>query len=92
MGCSIELLNEVAMAIASVVEEQNTATLGIARNIEGTAQEVVATSENVEAVSRIAAETGIAAQFVAESAEQLSMQSYHLDTEVAAFLKRVRAA
>ncbi|MBN9469340.1 MAG: chemotaxis protein [Bosea sp.] len=92
MGCSIGLLNEVAMAIASVVEEQNTATLGIARNIEGTAQEVVATSENVEAVSRIAAETGIAAQFVAESAEQLSRQSHHLDAEVAAFLKRVRAA
>lgn len=92
MGSSIELLNEVAMAVASVVEEQNTATRGIARNIEETAQEVLTTSASVEAVSRIAAETGIAAQFVAESAEQLSMQSHGLDIEVAAFLERIRAA
>lgn len=91
MNTTIGSLNEVSAAVATVVEQQNVATSGIARNIEIAAHETIAASGNIEFVSRVAAETGQAAAFVAESADRLAAQSAHLDTEVAQFLGRIRA-
>jgi methyl-accepting chemotaxis protein len=89
---TIGSLNEISAAVAAVVEQQNAATVGIARNIEAAAKETVAAADNIEIVSRVAAEAGEAASFVAESADKLAQQSAHLDTEVAEFLGRIRAA
>ncbi|MGO4735026.1 methyl-accepting chemotaxis protein [Bosea sp. 2KB_26] len=91
MNTTIGSLNEVSAAVATVVEQQNAATSGIARNIEAAAHETIATSGNIEFVSKVAAEAGQAAAFVAESANRLAAQSAHLDTEVAQFLGRIRA-
>ena len=74
------------------MEQQNAATAGITRNIQVTANEAVTISSNIEIVSRVAAETGQAANYVAESADELARQSAHLDVEVAQFLGRIRAA
>ncbi|MGO4674145.1 hypothetical protein AB4Z40_14745 [Bosea sp. 2YAB26] len=91
MNTTIGSLNEVSAAVATVVEQQNAATSGIARNIEAAAHETIAASGNIEFVSKVAAETGQVAAFVAESADRLAAQSAHLDTEVAQFLGRIRA-
>jgi methyl-accepting chemotaxis protein len=92
MNATIGSLNEVSAAVATVMEQQNAATAGIAYNIEVAAQETVAASENIGIVSRVAAETGDAATYVAESADRLAEQSAQLDLEVARFLGRIRAA
>src|SRR6478609_3313166 len=56
------------------------------------ADETIAAAGNIDIVSRVAAETDEAASHIADSADQLSLQSSHLDAEVAQFLGRVRAA
>lgn len=92
MNATIGSLNEISAAVAAVVEQQNAATVGIAHNIEAAAKETVAASSNIEVVSKVAAEAGEAASFVAASADRLAEQSAQLDTEVAQFLGRIRAA
>jgi methyl-accepting chemotaxis protein len=91
MNLAISSLNQMSAAVAVVMEQQNAATAGITRNIQVTATEAVAISSNIEIVSRVAAETGQAADYVAESADALARQSEHLDVEVARFLGRIRA-
>jgi methyl-accepting chemotaxis protein len=92
MNLTIGSLNQMSAAVAVVMEQQNAATAGITRNIQVTANEAVTISSNIEIVSRVAAETGQAANYVAESADELARQSAHLDVEVAQFLGRIRAA
>lgn len=92
MNATIGSLNQISAAVAAVVEQQNAATVGIAHNIEAAAKETVTASGNIEIVSRVAAEAGQAAGFVAASADRLAEQSAQLDKEVAEFLGRIRAA
>lgn len=92
MNATIGSLNEISGTVAVVVEQQNAATAGIADNIRQAADETIAAASNIDIVSRVAAETDEAAGHIAESADRLSMQSSHLDAEVAQFLGRVRAA
>ncbi|RDJ27307.1 chemotaxis protein [Bosea caraganae] len=92
MYMTIGSLNEISAAVATVVEQQNAATVGIAHNIEAAAKETILAADNIEAVSRVAAEAGEAASYVAQSADRLAAQSAQLDIEVAQFLGRIRAA
>lgn len=90
MNVTIESLNAISGTVAVVVEQQNAATAGIADNIRQAADETIAAASNIDIVSRVAAETDEAAGHIAESADRLSLQSSHLDAEVAQFLGRVR--
>ncbi|TCR63526.1 methyl-accepting chemotaxis protein [Bosea sp. BK604] len=92
MYTSIGSLNQVSAAVATVVEQQSAATIGIAHNIDAAAKETVTAASNIEIVSKVAAEAGEAASYVAQSADRLAEQSAQLDTEVAQFLGRIRAA
>ncbi len=49
-------------------------------------------ASNIESVSGAASDTGAAAGQVLTSAADLSTQAKHIDSEVLAFLKSVRAA
>ncbi|MBD3849274.1 methyl-accepting chemotaxis protein [Bosea sp. OAE752] len=92
MNLTIGSLNQISGAVAIVVEQQNVATAGIAENIRQAADETVTAAGHIDIVSRVAAETDEAASHIALSADELSLQSSHLDAEVAQFLGRVRAA
>lgn len=92
MTATIEALNQISGAVAAVVEKQNVATAGIAENVRRAASETVTAGGHIDIVSRVAEETGEAANHVADSADALSRQSADLDTEVAHFLGRIRAA
>lgn len=92
MNETIGSLNQISGTVAVVVEQQNAATTGIADNIRQAADETIAAASNIDIVSRVAAETDEAASHIAQSADELSLQSTHLDAEVAQFLGRVRAA
>lgn len=92
MTATIETLNQISVAVATVVEQQNAATAGIAENVKRAANETVTAGGHIDIVSRVAEETGEAANHVADSADALSSQSADLDTEVADFLGRIRVA
>lgn len=92
MNATVGSLNQISGNVATVVEQQNAAAAGIAQIIRRAADETVFAAGHIDIVSRIAAETDEAASHVAESADKLSRQSVHLDSEVAQFLGRIRAA
>src|SRR5229473_2135110 len=92
IGGTIGTINEITTTIASAVEQQGAATLGIARNVQEAAQGTGKVSSNVAGISQAAGTTGAAANQVLVSAEQLSNQATMLRSEVDRFLTHIRAA
>jgi methyl-accepting chemotaxis protein len=89
---TIGRVSEIAGAIAAAVEQQGAATLEIARNVAEAARGTGAVSENIAGVNDAARETGVAATRVVDSAAELSQSGEMLKSQVAAFLREVRAA
>ena len=87
---TITRLNEISVAIAGAVEEQSAATTEISRNSAEAATGTQSVGENVEGVSRIASETGAAADQVSSASSELSLQASTLQKEVDTFLSEVR--
>lgn len=88
----IAQMNDTASAVASAVEEQRAATTGIAASANGAYENTALVDESVGAVRSSSIETGGSAKQVAHAAGELGEQATKLQTEVAAFLKTVRAA
>ena len=89
---TITCINEIAIAIASAVEEQGVATREIARSIQQVAQGTEEVSRNIVGVNEAAGQTGVAAGDVLTAAGDLSQQSGVLRADVDRFLASVRAA
>jgi methyl-accepting chemotaxis protein len=89
---TIERLSEISQTIAAAVEEQGAATQEIARNVQQAARGTHEVSSNIADVQRGAGDTGSASSQVLSSAQSLSRDSNRLKTEVANFLRTVRAA
>jgi methyl-accepting chemotaxis protein len=92
IGGTIGSINEIATAIASAVEQQGAATLEISRNVQQAAEGTGKVSTNIIGVNKAAGETGVAANQVLGSAEQLSSQTTALRAEVDRFVANIRAA
>jgi len=92
IGNTINSMNEIATAIASAVEEQGAATAEIARNVQEAAQGTSKMSSNIFGVNQAADKTGMAANEVLVSAEQLSSHAAILRGNVDTFLDQIRAA
>lgn len=92
IGETINRLAEIAVIIASAVEEQNAATLEISRSVQYAAQNTNQVASNISKVSHGATETGSASAHVLSSARSLSSESHNLKIEVEKFLDTVRAA
>lgn len=92
IGATIGRISEITTLIASTMEEQDTVTGEIARNIDQAAQGTKQVASNIADVNLGAAKTGSASTQVLASAKSLSRDSDHLRTEVEKFLRIVRAA
>jgi methyl-accepting chemotaxis protein len=92
MEQSITSLNSVSASVAASIIQQDHATSGIAGTIRVTASEAAGASEAIRRVTGIANETGSAAGFVAEAADNLAAQASQLDDQVRCFLQRIRNA
>ena len=92
IGETIGRINEIATTVASAVEEQGAATREIARNVQQANEGTQVVSSNVAEVTRAASETGQAASDVLTAADALAVEAETLQSEVAAFLDKVRAA
>ena len=91
VGQTIGSINEIAMAIAAAVEEQDTATAEIARNVQGVSTGTAQLSQNIHGLNRSVEETAVAAEDVSKSATQLGVQSEGLRSSLDRLLCNLRA-
>jgi methyl-accepting chemotaxis protein len=85
-------LTAVSTSIASAVEEQSTTTRDIAESVHGAAQHTASASAEIESVERAVALGATAVGDITAWTERLSSRANDLETKVANFFSRVRAA
>ncbi len=88
---TIGRMNEIANTIAMAMDEQKSATLEIARNIQQAAQGNAEVSQTITGVQQTADDTGMAAVDVLGAAEKLASQTEHLKGTVGTFLAKIAA-
>jgi uncharacterized protein YoxC len=88
---TITEMNHIASAIAAAVEQQSSATVEIARNVQEAARGTQDVSSTIVAVAQAAAETGAAAGQITGAAQLLAGEANTLRQEVGSFLERARA-
>jgi methyl-accepting chemotaxis protein len=89
---TITEVNEIAITIASSVEQQGAATAEIAGNLQKASAGTSEVSSNIGHVTQAAAEAGKASQQVLDSAAALARQGEDLRVEVNRFVGEIRAA
>jgi methyl-accepting chemotaxis protein len=92
IGSTIGRISEIAGGIAAAVEQQGASTREIARNVQQAARGTSEVASSITEVNKGAAQTGASSSQVLSSAKTLSHEGDRLRTEVARFLKTVRAA
>jgi methyl-accepting chemotaxis protein len=92
IGRTISSVEKIVIGIAGAVEEQNTATGAIARNVHDVACATQDVSSNIAGVSAAAGETGVACHNVLDTAGVLAQQSEQLKTVAERFIDRLSAA
>ncbi|MCA9517563.1 MAG: HAMP domain-containing protein [Myxococcales bacterium] len=89
---TIRRIDDISTAIAAGVEQQRSATMTIAQNVQNAAAGTQEVSSHIGVVGNAANETGHAAERLLEVATMVADESGRLDREVRAFVARVRAA
>ncbi len=92
IGDTIGKISGIASTIASAVEQQSSATLEIARNVQNVAHGGQEVAANITQLNRGATETGSASGEVLNSAKSLSAESTRLRQELDRFMANIRAA
>jgi len=82
----IKQVNELSEAVAAVVEQQNTATTEIARNVAEAAGGTAEVNVNIATVSALTLEAGNAAKHVMESAQSLGNEADMLNGTIATLI------
>jgi methyl-accepting chemotaxis protein len=85
-------LTAVSTSIASAVEEQSTTTRGIAEGVHGAAAHTAQASTEIESVERAVTLGASAVGDITAWTDRLSSRANDLETKVASFFSRVRAA
>lgn len=85
-------LSGVSTSIATAVEEQSTTTRSIAESIHGAAGHTAQVSAEIETVEQTVARGAEAVGDITTWTERLSARANDLETKVATFFSRVRAA
>jgi len=92
ISTTIRQISEIATVIAAAVEEQGAATMEISRNVQEAAQGTGQVSQHIIGVNQATGETGVAANHVLTSADELGRQAEMLRGEIDKFLAGVRNA
>jgi methyl-accepting chemotaxis protein len=89
---TIRTIDRIAVAIATAVEEQNSATQEIARGVGFARSEAESARSSITEVEGVAGETTRASAAVSMAADAMAFELRVLDEEVKAFLTRMQAA
>jgi methyl-accepting chemotaxis protein len=85
-------LTRVSTSIAAAVEQQGTTTCGIAESVHGAAQHTARASSEIESVKQAVALGAASVSEIMTWTARLSSRAKDLETKVATFFGRVRAA
>ncbi len=89
---SVGSISEAASSVASAVEEQSATTNEIAKSMQSAASGTQTISQNLNDVSSSASQSGNAAEQMFNASQELSKHAEGLNTQVDAFLSKIRAA
>ncbi len=89
---TIDRMSEITATIASAVDQQHAATQDIARHAQDAADGTHSVSQTIGDVSQAATETGSIAHTALDTATSLHQQADQLQSEVATFIRNIRAA
>jgi methyl-accepting chemotaxis protein len=89
---AIEQLTTVATGIAAAVEQQSATTRGIAGSIQTAAGHTASASAEILSVEQAAGRSAAALAEIADLTARMSSRANDLESKVAAFFSRVRAA
>ncbi len=89
---TIDRMSQITATIASAVNQQHAATQDIARHAQDAADGTHSVSQTIGDVSQAATETGSIAHTALDTATSLHAQADQLQTEVATFIRNIRAA
>jgi methyl-accepting chemotaxis protein len=92
IGATITLINDIAAAVASAVEQQDATTREMAQNVHQVAESTSLVNAKVAGLANAAGETGQSAQMVRDHTGELAHQAESLRRQVDQFLARIRAA
>lgn len=92
IATTIARVKAISDTIAAAVSEQGSATREIAMSTQRAAQGTTEVGHTITGVAQAASQTGSAAADVLRVADELSQHSGNLQTQVDAFLNRIRAA
>lgn len=92
IGDIIKTMDEIATIIAAAAEQQDAATVGIARSVHEAAHGTSAVATNTVGLSQSAASTESAAAQMLDSVKSLSVQANELRKSAERFLTTTRAA
>ena len=85
-------MSDIAMAIATAIEEQGAATREITRSVQEAAQGTEDVSSNIAGIREMSSTTGTASAQILSAADELAHQAGQLDGEVHKFIDDVRTA
>lgn len=88
----IKRIDDTSVSISSAVEEQDASTHEIARNVSEVSAGTQEVTSNIHVMNDGAKSTGVAAQGVLKSAQNMSLQSAELRTQLEQFLNKIRAS
>lgn len=89
---TIEKLTAATNSISAAVEEQSTTTLEIAGSIQTAAERTASASAEILSVEQAASRSAVAFDHIADLTARVSTRANDLESKVAAFFTRVRAA
>lgn len=91
IGETIARMNGIAATISAAVRQQSAATAEISRSVRQAADGAETVNRNIATVSEAARANGAAARRMRSASETLARDAQALQTEVGAFITRVRA-
>jgi methyl-accepting chemotaxis protein len=92
ISTSVESISEATSSVASAVEEQSTTTNEIARNMHTAAAGTQTISSNLNEVRISSTHVGSASEQMLQASQELSHQAENLNSQVDAFLMKIRSA
>lgn len=92
IGGTIGEIDQIAREITQAVNQQGAATREISSNVQQAASGTREVSDNIQGVTRASDDAGAASARLLEAANQLSLQSKALTSEVTGFLASLNAA
>ncbi len=92
IGDVIVEINDIAITVASAMEEQGASTREISRNVHQAASGARVVAENIGAVDGGAQATGASSEQLLRSSQELAQHSANLRSEIEAFLARINVA